>query len=112
MTAVATQEIPLVDLKAQYATIRDEVRKAHTRFFEVYVKCPLEKLIERDVKGLYKKALKGEIPVFTGVSDPYEEPLNPELIIESDHESVEESLNKLVSRLETLDFVSRNGVPR
>src|SRR5439155_3087278 len=89
-----------------YREIRDEVRKAHKRFVEVYVKCPLEKLVERDVKGLYKKALKGEIPVFTGVSDPYEEPLNPELIIESDHESVEESLHKLLARLETLNLVS------
>src|SRR5947208_1602841 len=79
-----------------YRDIRDEVRKAHNRFFEVYVKCPLEKLVERDVKGLYKKALSGEIPVFTGVSDPYEEPFNPELVIESDRESIDESFGKLL----------------
>src|SRR5689334_13746196 len=56
-----------------YRDVRDEIRKQHERFYEVYVKCPLEKLVERDVKGLYKKALAGELPHFTGVSDPYEE---------------------------------------
>ncbi len=92
-----------------YRAIRDEVRAQHPRFFEVFVKCPLETLVERDVKGLYKKALKGEIPVFTGVSDPYEEPLNPELVIESQIDSVEESLAKLVGALETRRLIRSNG---
>ncbi|MGH7932643.1 MAG: adenylyl-sulfate kinase, partial [Candidatus Binataceae bacterium] len=61
-----------------YRNVRDEIRAQHSHFFEVFVKCPLETLVERDVKGLYKKALKGEIANFTGVSDPYEEPLTPE----------------------------------
>src|SRR5208337_374492 len=73
-----------------YRDIRDEVRRTHDRFFEVFVKCSLEKLVERDVKGLYKKALKGEIQSFTGVSDPYEDPLNPELVLDSGLETVEE----------------------
>ncbi len=93
-----------------YRDIRDEVRRAHESFFEVYVKCPLEALVERDVKGLYKKALAGELPNFTGVSDPYEEPVNPELVIESSRETVSDSLGKLVGALEAARLVaSRNG---
>ncbi|HKD66219.1 MAG TPA: adenylyl-sulfate kinase [Candidatus Binataceae bacterium] len=92
-----------------YRETRDEVRRQHERFVEVYVKCSLEKLFERDDKGLYAKALKGEIPSFTGVSDPYEEPLNPELVIESDREAAEVSLARLLSRLEQLGYVSKSA---
>ncbi len=95
-----------------YREIRDEVRKSHGRFVEVYVKCSLEKLVERDVKGLYKKALKGEIASFTGVSDPYEEPHSPELIVESDRETAAESFSRLIARLEELSYVRRNGAAR
>jgi adenylylsulfate kinase len=90
-----------------YRETRDEVRRQHERFVEVYVKCSLEKLFERDDKGLYAKALKGELPFFTGVSDPYEEPLNPELVIESDREEAEVSLGRLLARLEELGYISR-----
>jgi len=93
-----------------YRAIRDEVRQAHERFFEVFVKCSLDKLVERDVKGLYAKALRGEIKGFTGVSDPYEEPLSPELIVESDRESVQESLQKLLLALEQSNLIRSNGV--
>jgi len=95
-----------------YRNVRDEVRATHQRFVEVYMKCPLDKLVERDVKGLYKKALAGEIPVFTGVSDPYEEPLSPELVIQSDSETVEQSFRKLISRLEALSYIHTDGVVR
>ena len=95
-----------------YREIRDEVRRGHDRFFEVFVRCSLDKLVERDVKGLYKKALKGEIQSFTGVSDPYEEPLNPELVVDSGLERVEESFEKLIRQLEHLNYISRNGAPR
>lgn len=95
-----------------YRDVRDEIRRQHERFYEVYVKCPLEKLVERDVKGLYKKALAGEIPHFTGVSDPYEEPLSPELIIESHRETIQDSLQRLLGGLEQLNYVMRNGRPR
>jgi adenylylsulfate kinase len=95
-----------------YREIRDEVRRGHDRFFEVFVRCSLDKLVERDVKGLYKKALKGEIQSFTGVSDPYEEPLNPELVIDSGTESVQESFEKLTRKLELINYISRNGVAR
>lgn len=94
-----------------YRDVRDEVRRMHDRFFEVYMKCTIEKLAERDVKGLYKKALAGEIKNFTGVSDPYEEPLNPELVIDSGLERVEDSLNKLLRALEERNFI-RNGAIR
>ncbi len=95
-----------------YRAIRDEVRGAHDRFFEVFMKCPLETLVERDVKGLYKKALKGEIPSFTGVSDPYEEPLSPELVIDSSIEQPDLSLRKLLANLEERNYIYRNGAGR
>ncbi len=71
------------------------------------MKCSLEKLFERDAKGLYAKALKGEIPSFTGVSDPYEEPLNPELLIESDREDAKTGLRRLLGKLEELGYISK-----
>jgi adenylylsulfate kinase-like enzyme len=83
------------------------VRREHERFVEVYVKCSLEKLVERDVKGLYAKALSGEIPFFTGVSDPYEEPLNPELVIETDREPAGTNLTRLLSTLENLNYIPK-----
>ncbi len=88
-----------------YRDVRDEVRKMHDRFFEVFVECPLDTLVERDVKGLYKKAIAGEIKNFTGVSDPYEAPLNAELIVNSSTESREESLANLLETLESLEFI-------
>jgi adenylyl-sulfate kinase len=95
-----------------YRDIRDEVRAQHDRFFEVYVKCPIEKLAERDVKGLYRKALAGEIKGFTGIDDPYEEPLRPELVIETHLETPEQSLSRLVSRLEQAGLIFPNGARR
>ena len=88
-----------------YREVRDEVRADIGRFVEVFVKCPLDVLQERDVKGLYAKALRGEIANFTGVSDPYEDPLNPEVVIESDKETEEESLAKVVAKLEELGYL-------
>ena len=95
-----------------YREVRDEVRRGHDRFFEVFMKCSLDRLVERDVKGLYKKALAGEIGSFTGVSDPYEEPLTPELVLDSGVETVEQSFERLIRQLEHVNFISRNGVPR
>jgi adenylyl-sulfate kinase len=89
-----------------YREIRDEVRAEVGDFVEVYVRCPLEVLQERDVKGLYAKAIKGEIPNFTGVSDPYEEPLNAEVVLETDRETEDESLGKLVAKLEELGYLA------
>jgi adenylylsulfate kinase len=82
-----------------YRSVRDENRERIGDFVEIFVKCPLEVLVERDVKGLYKKALAGEIKNFTGVSDPYEEPLQPEIVVETDKETVEESVAKIIDYL-------------
>ena len=94
-----------------YREVRDEVRQSITsdgsEFIEVYVQCPIEVLVERDVKGLYKKALAGEIKEFTGVSDPYEEPLNPEVIVKTDRESIEESANRIIGALEARGLLRR-----
>ena len=84
-----------------YADIRREVRANHENFVEVYTKCSLETLTERDVKGLYKKALAGEITGFTGVDDPYEEPENAEIIVDTEAESIDESCDRIVRYLET-----------
>jgi|SRR5690242_15651894 adenylyl-sulfate kinase len=95
-----------------YRELRDEVRSRHTRFFEVYVKCPLATLVDRDVKGLYHKALTGEIANFTGISDPYEEPESPELIIETHREPSRQSLAKLISALESANLISPDETRR
>lgn len=92
-----------------YKDVRAEVRQKITRhgagFCEVYVSCPIEVLAERDVKGLYKKALAGEIKNFTGVSDPYEPPDHPEVIVDSSKETVEESVEKILATLKRLRYV-------
>lgn len=88
-----------------YRAIRDEVRSKISNFIEVFVECPLEVLTERDVKGLYKKALAGEIQHFTGISDPYEAPLSPDVTVNSATESVEESLEKIWTTLEGMGLV-------
>ncbi len=92
-----------------YRDARDKSRKEIGNFVEVYVKCPLEVCAERDVKGLYKKALKGEIQGSTGVPDPYEEPLNPELVVETDKETVEESTKKIIKKLIELNYLNPKG---
>jgi adenylylsulfate kinase len=88
-----------------YREVRDYVRQDIGRFVEVYCRCPVDVLIERDVKGLYQKALDGEIENFTGISDPYEEPLNPEVIVDTDREDPEESVAKIIAKLEELEYV-------
>jgi adenylylsulfate kinase-like enzyme len=88
-----------------YRDIRDQNRALIGDFVEVYAKCSIEDT-RRDVKGLYEKALKGEIANFTGISDPYEEPLNAEVVIDSEKETVEESLNKILSYLESKGYIA------
>ena len=84
-----------------YRAVRDENRKLIGNFIEIYVECSIETLAKRDVKGLYKKALAGQVPHFTGVSDPYEAPLNPDIKVSSETETVEESFNKIMSYLDS-----------
>lgn len=88
-----------------YREVRDYARNLIKNFIEVYVKCPVEICIRRDVKGLYKKALAGEIKGFTGIDDPYEEPLNPELILETDKETPEESFEKILIIMEEKNYL-------
>lgn len=94
-----------------YRAVRDEVRTRIPNFIEVHVACPIEVLAERDVKGLYKKALAGEIPHFTGVTDPYEPPLNPEVTVNSSNETPEESAARIWATLERLGLVSFDRSP-
>ena len=88
-----------------YRGVRDEVRREIGRFVEVYVKASLDECIRRDTKGLYRRALAGEIPQFTGVSDPYEEPLEPEIVIDTEQEAVERSATRVVERLVALGYL-------
>jgi adenylylsulfate kinase len=93
-----------------YAAVRDHVRRLAGRdgvpFVEVYVSATIEKLVERDVKGLYKRALAGEIPHFTGVSDPYQAPAHPDLVVRSDAETVEESASRILEHLRERGLLS------
>ena len=90
---------------APYREARDWARKEIGNFVEVYVKCPLEVCRERDVKGLYKLVDEGKIKNFTGVDDPYEEPVHPELIVETDKETIEESVSRIFARLTDLGYL-------
>ena len=85
-----------------YREIRDEARELMgARFIEIHVKASVEECARRDVKGLYEKAMRGEIKEFTGVSDPYEEPFNPELVLDTEAESPEESAAKVLAVLDS-----------
>jgi adenylylsulfate kinase len=88
-----------------YRALRDEIRKETGRFVEVFVNPPLEVCEQRDVKGLYKKARAGEIKEFTGISDPYEEPLHPEVVCETHKETVRESAAKILRKCEELGYL-------
>src|SRR5262249_46770752 len=89
-----------------YREVREEVRARIPNFVEIFVECPIEVLAERDVKGLYKRALAGEIPHFTGISDPYEAPVKPEVVVNSAKETPEESVERIWATLERLGLVS------
>ena len=82
-----------------YRKMRNFSRSICSEFIEVYVKCDIEICKQRDVKGMYKKADKGEINNFTGVQDPFEEPVNPEIVVDTGKESIEKSLDKIINYL-------------
>ncbi|NUP88507.1 MAG: adenylyl-sulfate kinase [Candidatus Sumerlaeia bacterium] len=88
-----------------YRAIRDEVREMIGDFVEVYAAAPLETCEERDVKGLYKKARAGELKEFTGISDPYEEPLHAEVVCHTDKETPQQSAQKILNRLVELGYL-------
>jgi len=98
--------IAIVAAISPYRAVREEIRSRIRNFVEIYVECPLEVVSNRDVKGLYKKAMAGEIPQFTGVTDPYEPPLHPEVVVHSATEAPDESANRVWAKLEELGLIS------
>jgi len=96
----------LATFVSPYRERRRKTREEIENFVEIYTRCPVDACIERDIKGMYKKALAGEITNFTGVDDPYEEPENPELIVDTDKETIEESVQKVLTKLEELGYIS------
>jgi adenylyl-sulfate kinase len=91
-----------------FAEARNDARKQiGDGFIEVYVRCGLDELVRRDVKGLYAKALRGEIEHFTGVSDPYEPPENPEIVIDTEKQTLDESVATILSYLKEHGFIAR-----
>ena len=97
-----------VSLVSPYIENRENARKiidADNKFTEVYVKCSLEKCEERDTKGMYKKARAGEIKGFTGIDDPYEAPPNPDLVLDTENESVEKSANRIKGFLKEKNLI-------
>jgi len=101
--------VVLVAAISPYRAVRDEVRLGIGRFVEVFVRASLEECARRDVKGLYVKALAGEISAFTGVSDPYEEPLSPDLVIDTEREPVDAAAARLVVQLRALGYLELPG---
>ena len=89
-----------------YAAARSAARREIGEFVEVFVRCSLNELARRDVKGLYARALRGEIPNFTGVSDPYEEPAAPEVVVDSETQTVDESVDAIVAHLESAGYLA------
>lgn len=89
-----------------YRACRDELRTRIVNFIEIYMQCPVDVLVDRDVKGLYKKAIAGEIPHFTGISDPYEAPLSPEVTIDSSKDSLEDGVASILRVLEARGIIA------
>ncbi len=89
-----------------YRAVRDEIRREHEApFVEVFVDCPLDTLVSRDPKGLYARALRGEIANFSGLSDPYEPPVAPDIVVHTDRESVEASRDVILRWLEARQLI-------
>lgn len=95
----------LATFVSPYRERRKKTRMEIGDFIEVYVRCSLDECMKRDVKGMYKKALAGEIKDFTGVDDPYEEPENPELVLDTDILSIEECVNKVLMTMDKLEYL-------
>lgn len=111
-TAKLMLEAGVITLTAFISPFRQERERVrglmpHGDFLEVYCRCPLEVCEQRDVKGLYRKARAGEIPHFTGISSPYEEPLSPELVVDTSALTLEASVNAVLELLMQRDIVSR-----
>lgn len=102
--------VVLVSAISPYREARDTVRDRIGDFVEVFVDAPLSVCEDRDVKGLYKKARAGEIKQFTGIDDPYEAPLNPEVHCHTDQQSVEESVVQVINKLEAMGYLAAAAV--
>jgi len=106
---LARNGVVLCSFVSHYREVRREVRriieKEGLRFVEVYCKCSLEECIRRDPKGLYKKTLREEIPYFTEIGDPYKEPENPDLVLDTEHDFVEVNVGKVIRKLEELGLI-------
>jgi adenylylsulfate kinase len=98
----------IVSAISPYREARNRCREMIGDFVEVFVSAPLDVCIERDVKGLYKQAIAGELPSFTGVSDPYEPPDNPDLVLETDVMSKEECLQLILDKLQERGYIEQN----
>ena len=97
--------VTLVSFISPYREARDNARGRCWNFIEIFVKCDQDTLVSRDVKGLYKKAIRGEIEHFTGVSDPYEEPLHPEIVVDTSLQSIEESRDAILTYLKEHELI-------
>jgi adenylylsulfate kinase len=95
----------IVSAISPYKEAREQVRQRIIDFVEVYVDAPIEVCAKRDVKGLYKKAFEGEIEHFTGVSDPYEPPADPEIVLKTEHEDPHESVQKVIEKLHYFGYL-------
>jgi adenylylsulfate kinase len=99
----------IVSAISPYREARNQCRELIGDFVEVFVDAPLDVCVERDVKGLYKKAISGEIPSFTGVSDPYEPPDKPDLVLETDVMSKDECLQLILDKLQERGYIEENA---
>lgn len=95
----------IVSLISPYRSTRTYARENLPKFVEVYLKCSIKECIKRDPKGLYKKALTGKITNMTGIQDPYEEPLNPEVLLDTEHDSSRENVAEIIRKLERLNYI-------
>ena len=102
-----TGQAVMVAIVSAYRKTREEIKTLFEDLIEVYVKCPVETCEDRDVKGMYKKAREDKIKYFTGVNDPYEEPLNPDIEVKTHKQNLEECLEVVINKLEELDYISR-----
>lgn len=99
----------IVALISPYRVFREYAREKLERFVEVWVKCSLQTCIERDPKGLYKKALSGEITNFTGIQDPYETPLDPEVVVDTENETIEDGVKRILAKLKETGLLEQDS---
>lgn len=96
----------IIDATGNKRAYRDNARRQLSKFIEVYVKCPLDVCMKRDVKGLYRKVMEGSVKTLPGIQTIYEEPLKPEVIVETDKLSIDESIELVVNKLIEIGYIS------